>query len=39
MLQKKLIGLQWLRAMAALMVVMAHNHDFLLKHGMEFYDG
>lgn len=39
MLQKELIGLQWLRAMAALMVVMAHNHDFLLKHGMEFYDG
>ncbi|MHA0327473.1 acyltransferase family protein [Sphingomonas melonis] len=39
MTSKKIIGLQWLRAIAALLVLMAHNHDVMYQYGVQIYDG
>ncbi|MDQ1159444.1 exopolysaccharide production protein ExoZ [Sphingomonas sp. SORGH_AS 950] len=36
---KKIIGLQWLRAIAALLVLIAHNHDVMYQYNMQIYDG
>lgn len=35
----RLVGLQWLRAIAALLVVFAHVHNQLVVVGAQFYDG